>query len=317
MTMLYLFSVSTGYSHQPMPVIAPTSIKPFKVIPDVENPEGITSTTDGQLIVSMIRQKVLVFNSEHEKVLEMGGEPGLGMGKLLNPNGVAVDSDGNILVAGHYFIQKFSSSGKFLAQAGGSDPKKFQIDSPRGMAIGKDGRIYIAEQQKHRVTILNSDLTLHKRFTDADRMLGSGHLNMPQGVAVNSNGDVYIADMMNHAIQVFDADGQFLFQFGKMGSGPGSTPSPSAIAIDAQDHVYVATGTSISIFNPQGVFIRAFGEYGSEIGKFNQIRALHIDHNGVLYVGEWTSNRIQMFRLLAINYVCLVDYLLYFFINID
>ena len=81
-----------------------------------------------------------------------------------------------------------------------------------------------------------------------------------------------------------------------MGSGPGSTPSPSAIAIDAQDRVYVATGTSISIFNPKGVFIRAFGEYGSEIGKFNQIRALHIDHNGVLYVGEWTSNRIQMFR---------------------
>lgn len=279
------------------PTIASTSIKPFKVIPDVENPEGITSTSDGQLIVSVIRQKVLVFNSDHEKILEMGGEPGLGMGKFLNPNGVAVDGDGNILVAGHYFIQKFSSSGKFLAQAGGTDPNHFQLDSPRGIAIGKDGRIYIAEQQKHRVTILNSDLTFHKRFTDADRMLGSGHLNMPQGVAVNSNGDVYVADMMNHTIQVFDADGQFLFRFGKMGPGPGSTPSPSAIAIDMHyDHVYVAAGTSIAIFDPQGVFIQAFGEYGSEIGKFNQIRALHIDQNRILYVGEWTSNRIQMFR---------------------
>ena len=299
---MHLFSVSSpGHSHQHMPLthkstITSTSIKPFKVIPDVENPEGITSTKDGQLIVSVIRQKVLVFNSEHEKILEMGGEPGLGMGKFLNPNGVAVDCDGNILIAGHYFIQKFSSNGKFLAQAGGTDPAHFQIDSPRGMAIGKGDRIYIAEQQKHRVTILNSDLSLHKKFTDADRMLGSGHLNMPQGVAVNSNGDVYVADMMNHAIQVFDADGQFLFRFGKMGTGPGSTSTPSAIAIDNNDYVYVATGSSISIFNPKGEFMQAFGENGSEIGKFNQIRALHIDHNGVLYVGEWTSNRIQMFR---------------------
>ncbi len=267
------------------------------IIPDVENPEGITSTPDGQLVVSIMRMRVLVFNSDHEKVLEMGGEPGLGMGKFLSPNGVAVDSDGNILVAGHYFIQKFTSTGRFLQQAGGTDPKGFTIDSPRGIAIGKGGRIYIAEQKKHRVTILNSDLSFYKSFTDADRMLGSGHLNMPQGVAINSQGHVYVADMMNHAIQVFDSEGEFLFRFGKMGNGPGFTTSPSAITVDKDDYVYVGTGSCcISIFDPKGGFVRAFGEYGSEVGKFNQIRALHIDHNGVLYVGEWTSNRIQMFK---------------------
>ena len=281
-------------AYQPTP--PKSAIMPFKVIPDVENPEGIVSTNDGRLIISVVRQKVLVFNSEHEKVMEMGGQPGLGMGSFLNPNGVAIDSDGNILIAGHYFIQKFSSSGKFLAQAGGTDPAKFLLDSPRGIAIGKSGRIYIAEQQKHRITILNPDLSFYKRFTDANRKLGSGHLNMPQGIAVNSKGDVYVADMMNHAIQVFDTDGEFLFRFGKMGTGPGSTSTPTAIAIDSNDYVYVATGSTVSIFNPKGEFIRAFGEYGSEIGKFNCIRALHIDRNGVLYVGEWTANRIQMFR---------------------
>ena len=59
------------------------------------------------------------------------------------------------------------------------------------------------------------------RFTDADKMLGSGHLNMPQGVAVNSKGTVYIVDMMNHAVQVFNSEGEFQFRFGKMGTGPG------------------------------------------------------------------------------------------------
>ena len=272
------------------------------MIPDVENPEAIATTPDGRLIVSIIRQKVLIFNSNHEKILELGGEPGLGMGQFLSPNGVAVDDNGHILVAGHYFIQRFTSAGKFLEQAGGTDPSGLSIDSPRGIAIGKEGRVYIAEQQKHRVTILNRDLSLYKRFSDADRMLGSGHLNMPQGVAINSEGTVYVADMMNHVIQVFDPEGAFLFRFGKMGHGPGTTTSPSAIAIDKKDYVYVGTGsTTVSIFDPRGNFVRAFGEYGSEVGKFNQIRALHIDKDGVLYVGEWTSNRIQMFMSAAPN----------------
>lgn len=280
------------------PLVGPVSSMPFKVIPDVENPEGITSTPEGGLIVSIVRQKVLLFNANHEKILELGGEPGLGMGQFLSPTGVAVDDKGDILVASHYYVKKFSREGRCLQQAGGTGADgSFSIDSPRGLVIGKHGRVYISEQQKHRVTILNSDLTLYKRFSEADRMLGSGHLNLPQGLAVNNNGDVYVADMMNHVIQVFDAEGIFLFRFGGMGHGPGTTTSPTAVAIDLNDYVYVGSGTgTVSIFSTEGKFVRIFGEHGIEVGKFSMIRAMHIDKNGVLYVGEWTSNRIQMFQ---------------------
>ena len=230
--------------------------------------------------------------------MEIGKDPGISPGQFMSPSGVAVDSDGNILVASHYFVQKFSPTGQFLQQAGGTNPQaSFIIESPRGLAIGENGRVYISEQQKNRVTILNSDLSFYKRFTDADKMLGSGHLNMPQGVAVNSKGTVYIVDMMNHAVQVFNSEGEFQFRFGKMGTGPGGTTSPSAITIDSNDNVYVGTGgCSICIFDAAGKFVRSFGEYGSEVGKFNMIRALHIDCRGILYVGEWSSNRIQLFR---------------------
>lgn len=286
-------------SHQlpARPQVGPTSTHPFKVIPDVENPEGIASTADGDLIVSVMQHKVIVFNKQHEKTLEIGGDPGLGMGQFLKPSGVAVDKDGNILVAGHYFLQKFSINGKFLQQAGGTDRKGFLIESPRAMAIGKGGHIYITEEQNHQVKVLNPDLTLYKTFTNACRTLGSGHLNMPQGIAINSEGNVYVADMMNHAIQVFDPEGEYLFKFGKMGAGIGCITSPSALSIDKDDNLYVGSGTcSVSIFDSKGNFVQSFGEYGSEIGKFNQIRALHIDPEGLLYVGEWTSNRIQIFR---------------------
>ena len=280
------------------PLVPPVNSMPFKVIPDVENPEGITTTLDGGLIVSIVRQKVLIFNSDHEKTLELGGEPGLGMGQFLSPSGVAIDNEGNILVASHYFVRRYSREGRCLQQAGGTGADgSFSIESPRGLVIGRNGRVYVSEQQKHRVTILNSDLTLYKRFSDADRMLGSGHLNLPQGLAVGIDGDIYVADMMNHVIQVFDAEGAFLFRFGGMGVGPGNITSPAAVAIDLKGHVYVGSGTcTVSIFTAKGEFVHGFGGHGSEVGKFSMIRAMHIDRNGVLYVGEWTSNRIQMFQ---------------------
>ena len=230
--------------------------------------------------------------------MELGGVPGISVGQFMSPSGVAVDADGNILVASHFFVQKFSPTGKFLQQVGGMNEQLFSLHSPRGMAIGKSGRVYITEQQKHRVAILNSDLSFYKRFTDADWMLGSGHLNMPQGIAVNSRGNVYVADMMNHAVQVFDSEGKFQFRFGKMGTGPGATTSPTSIAIDSLDYVYVGTGNyCICVFDAGGKFVRSFGEHGSEVGKFNMIRALHVDCNNILYIGESTCNRIQLFRL--------------------
>ena len=281
----------------PTPVIGPITTMPFKVIRDVESPDGITTSKQGHLIVSsMSGQKVLIFNPKHEKVSEIGGEVGLGMGHFISPSGVAVDKDGNLFVVSHYFIQKFNIDGDFLGQAGGTDPKGFQIDAPRGIAIDKNGRIYIVEQKKNRIMVINSDLSFCKTFTDGDPLLGSGHLNMPQSIAINSSGSVYVADMMNNSIQVFDENGNFQFRFGKMGTGPGSTTAPSAVAIDSKDNAYVASVATVSIFDSKGSFLHSFGEYGNEVGKFSQIRALHIDQDGVLYIGEWVSNRIQLFK---------------------
>ena len=108
-----------------------------------------------------------------------------------------------------------------------------------------------------------------------------------------------MADMMNHTIQVFSPDdGKFLYRFGKYGltTTPGALVSPMAIAIDAEDNVYVSNSTgSIVIFSKEGEFRRQFGSYGSEQGQFGMIKGLHIDRKGRLFVSEWMSNRVQIF----------------------
>ena len=168
------------------------------------------------------------------------------------------------------------------------------------MAVGKEGRVYVVETQKHRVKIFNSDLTFHSSFTKGDKRLGPGHLNNPMDVAVNSKGEVFVTDLSNNDIQVFSADGEYLYRFKKQGHGLGKLASPMAVATDAQDYVYVGGGAgSILVFetkDQEAVFVKAFGSHGAELGQFNAIRCLHVDKQGKLYVGELATNRIQVFQ---------------------
>lgn len=58
--------------------------------------------------------------------------------------------------------------------------------------------------------------------------------------AVDGTGRYYLLDRRKQAIHVFSAEGTFLSSVGRPGSGPGEFVEPAAIALDADDEVYVA-----------------------------------------------------------------------------
>lgn len=59
-------------------------------------------------------------------------------------------------------------------------------------------------------------------------------------VAIDSSGNIYVLDAGFHKIHVFDEDGTFLSDMGREGEGPAEFRSPSCLAIDDQDRIYVA-----------------------------------------------------------------------------
>jgi hypothetical protein len=94
---------------------------------------------------------------------------------------------------------------------------------------------------------------------------GATHFNLPTDVAFAPNGDVYVSDGYGNArVAKFSADGKFLLEWGKRGTGPGQFQLPHNLVIDQQGRVYVTDRDNqrIQVFDAQGKFIEEWKNVG-------------------------------------------------------
>jgi len=171
---------------------------------------------------------------------------------------------------------------------------------PKNMAVGPDGRIYVAEGKAARVTVFNADGSYVTSWGGSGQ--GDGQFQEPWGIAVAPDGNVYVADTWNHRVQYFDPTGKFLGKWGKLGDSKGSTSTeqgsfwgPRSIAINGAGEVFVTdTGNKrIQVFGLDGNFKRMFGGAGSAPGQFNEEVGLTLDTQGNVWVADAWNNRIQ------------------------
>jgi tripartite motif-containing protein 71 len=75
-------------------------------------------------------------------------------------------------------------------------------------------------------------------------------------VTSDSAGNIYVVDGGGNRVEKFDARGNYLLQFGTVGSGNGQLNAPFAINVDARDNVYVVdvSNNRIERFSSSGVF---------------------------------------------------------------
>jgi DNA-binding beta-propeller fold protein YncE len=88
-----------------------------------------------------------------------------------------------------------------------------------------------------------------------------GLFRQPTDVAWDSKGNTYISDgYVNSRVAKYDANGDWVKSWGEKGTGPGQFRLPHAIAVDAQDRVYVGDRSNrrIQVFDTEGNFIRMF-----------------------------------------------------------
>ena len=116
------------------------------------------------------------------------GSRGSGPGQCLVPCGVAVDDEGNILVAdsSNHRIQKFTNDSLFLASVGTKGTGPLQFDCPMDVAFNtRNKKVHVLDSRNHCIQVLNSDLSFSNIIGGKDGTK-NGEFAFPWGVTCDS-----------------------------------------------------------------------------------------------------------------------------------
>jgi sugar lactone lactonase YvrE len=239
--------------------------------------------------------------------IDKWGEEGEGPGQFRFPQGVAVNSRGEVVIAdsGNHRIQVTAGSadnlrelpGQFRFAFGqrGSGPGAFE--NPTAVAVDRNDNIYVADSDNHRI----------QKFDPQGRFLSSwgeqgreaGQLDRPLGLAIDpGHGWVYVADTDNARIQKFDLNGKFLLAWGRSGVKPGELYRPKGMAVDAAGALYVVDSNNhrFQKFDAEGRFLGSFGRNGMGDGELWFPFGVALDGEGRLFITDSENGRIQVFR---------------------
>jgi uncharacterized protein (TIGR03663 family) len=186
---------------------------------------------------------------------------------------------------------------------GGTGAAPGQFNAPRGIKVGSDGTLYVADSRNHRIQHLSADgavLNVWGSFGDVNAgAVQDGAFNEPWDVAVGPDGSVYVSDTWNHRVQKFNADGTFVKKWGIFGQGetPESFWGPRGLTVDGLGRVYVMdTGNKrVVIFDADGNYITQFGTAGFGEGQFDEPVGIALDLQGNVYITDTWNQRVQVF----------------------
>ncbi|MBI5749303.1 MAG: 6-bladed beta-propeller [Nitrospinae bacterium] len=149
-------------------------------------------------------------------------------------------------------------------------------DSPKLLCVNKNGNIYISDN-KGGISILNYRGEYIKNL-DLSAVPDNTLLAI-QSFHVDENEHLYIGDGRLSRIIVLDSSGNFLYQFGKKGSGEGEFLNAKAITTDAE-RLYLIDPPlfRVSVYDKKdGRFLYMFGQISSLFGGFSMPSSIDTD----------------------------------------
>jgi hypothetical protein len=185
------------------------------------------------------------------------------------------------------FVLEFDPTGTVVGQWGGQGQGYDWPVSPGGIAVGRDGDVWIAAAGPPDVLARGAD---------------SGDGPVP-GERGRARGPAPSATPADAHVLKFSRTGQFLLQIGHPGR-PGTPTSttdldrPADVAVDASaNEVYVADGGShqrIAVFDAtSGAFKRQWAGHDRD---FARVSCVSLSKDGFVYVCDRTNDRLQVFR---------------------
>jgi sugar lactone lactonase YvrE len=264
-------------------------------------PWGIAIDSKGLVYVADQRVgAVFIFNTETRdtQLIRNGAEAHFGW-----INGLAIDDDDRLFVADGKLHKVLIFNTKHEVENQITEG----LENPVGLAIDTTNRfLYVVDTKQDQVIVYDADtLKLLRRIGTGGKnhfLTSPGDFGAPQGVAVDSDGNVYVTDTMNNRVEIFDADGNFISEFGKAGDGPGYFARPKGIAVDSDGHIWVADEMQdrLQVFNRDGQLLTYIGmNHGELPGQFKTLVNVAIDKNNRVFTTEQEPGRLQIFHYVS------------------
>ena len=255
------------------------------------------------------------------------GNPGFGDGlgtgaQFNNPGGLAVDAQGNVYISDTFNnrIRKMGTDGTVTTIAGNGTAGyvdgpsgSAEFYAPAGLTLDASGNIYVADFGNNVIRKISADGTTVSTFA------GNGYaafvdgaaakvaaFNGPSGVAFDSKGSLFVVDQNNNMIRkISKASVSLVAGLLPQGYVNGTVDSvkgvwgyfrhPSAIAIDANDNLYIADrgNSAIREITPAGVITTVAGGPG-QTALVGLPSGLCVDKLGNIYITDESGQIIEL-----------------------
>ncbi len=213
--------------------------------------------------------------------------------QLRSPYGIAVDSQGRVIVAdGARGLMVFDWKGQKGELWGPAQGIPMRL--PLGVTVDEHDRVFFSDGLLGIVVCLSQEGKVLAQF-------GAEELERPVGLAIDPvRRRLYVADTKAHRIAVFNTE---TFTLEKFIGGPstlrepGKFRAPSNVAVDNRGFLYVTDTFNhrVQIFNRQDRFVREFGTQGAGPGQFARPKGIAVDSEGHIYVADAEFNNFQVF----------------------
>ncbi len=252
-----------------------------------------------------------------------------------SPRRIAFDASGNFYFTSLNAVFKVNSGGAVTLVAGtghagfsgdGGLAINAQLNAPEGIAIGADGKVYIADSKNNRIRSVSAAGVISTFAGDGapgeHTAIGDGgpatsaHLNLPTGLALDSSGSLYIADTGNHSIRKVVPGGAISSIMGNTFAGNNDAGNSGLVAANAQlnSPKDVAIGPSSSLYvadygnalvrriNSDGTYTNVAGTGGNEYSGDGAAAtkaglrtpySIAVASDGSFYISQLDDSRIR------------------------
>ena len=270
---------------------------PFdRTLTSVSKPLGIALSPDGKKLFGAEGDgayAVQVFDTKGNKLGEL--TPPHSTELTRQPANIAIASDGAVYVVERKFAQIviYNADGTFRDTF---NPPGFGHWAPTGIAIDKDGLIYVSEAyedigiQRHRIYILHADGSLVRWF--GQKGDGGSDLMYPTHLAVDGKGRIWVGDITG--VKAFDSEGVYLFRL--KGEGDDGVTLPGGLTYH-DDRLFVTDVTNhrAIVFDVGGdapEFVGQFGELGFDKGQLRYPAGIAVSDSRI-YIANRENGRID------------------------